>query len=172
MVARSISELETEWLKLEKSKKLNDGIISFGPFGIGVNGFIALFTSFASAVGGPLGAVPSDALYEVYTAILVLYLLGIGLRTRASAGTLMKVAIYMGLGAVADATTVAIPVFGGLFDTFFRFPRMAARALQKDIENTHWVEGSWREAKASGDYQRHWAEARAQRKHRVVFLQD
>ncbi len=166
MTVRSISELEAEWVKLEKSKKLSDGLISFGPFGIGLNGFIALFTTVASATGA--GAIPSDLLFELYTAIMVLYLLGIAAKTRASAGTIMKILIYMAL----DGATDVLPVAGGILDATFRFPRMAARAIQKDIENTHWVEGSWREAKASGDYQRHWAEARAQRKHRVVFLHD
>jgi hypothetical protein len=168
MVARSISELEAEWLKLEKSKKFSDGLISFGPFGIGFNGFIALFSSFATAIGGPLGAITADGLFEIYTVIVGLYLLGIAMSTRASAGTVMKILIYMTL----DGFTDVLPVLGGILDATFRFPRMAARAIQKDIENTHWVETSWREAKASGDYERHWAEARAQGKHRVVFLQD
>lgn len=168
MVARSISELEAEWLKLERSKKLSDGLISFGPFGIGLNGFIALFTSFAAALGGPLGAVSSDTLFELYTAVMVLYLLGIAMKTRASASTVMKILIYM----TFDALTDVLPVLGGMLDAAFRFPRMAARAIQKDIESTHWVESSWRQAKASGDYQRHWAEARAQGKRRVVFLHD
>ena len=168
MVARSISELEAEWLKLEKSKKFSDGLISFGPFGIGFNGFNALFSSFATAIGGPLGAITADGLFEIYTVIVGLYLLGIAMSTRASAGTVMKILIYMTL----DGFTDVLPVLGGILDATFRFPRMAARAIQKDIENTHWVETSWREAKASGDYERHWAEARAQGKHRVVFLQD
>jgi hypothetical protein len=166
MIAHSIKELETEWLRLEKSKKVSDGLISIGGFGIGVNGFIALFTSLASATG--VAALPGDALYEIYAGVMVLYLVGIALRTRASAWTLMKIVIYMFFTGMADV----VPVFGGLFDATFRFPRMAARAIQKDIERTHWVEASWREARASGDYQRHWAEARAQRKSRVVFLHD
>jgi hypothetical protein len=166
MIVRSIKELEAEWLRLERSKKLSDGLISIGGFGIGVNGFIALVSSAASATG--IGAIPGDLLFEIYTGIMALYLLGIAVRVRASPGTVMKIFVYMALDAVTDI----LPVFGGLLDFTFRFPRMTARAIQKEIERTYWVEKSWSEVKAAGDYHRYWEEARTQKKSRVVFLGD
>ncbi|MNR69173.1 hypothetical protein D3C85_1942450 [compost metagenome] len=50
---------------------------------------------------------------------------------------------------------------------------LAARALQKDIETTHWVEDSEASATASGEHERHLIEMRADRKkRRIVYLHD
>ena len=50
---------------------------------------------------------------------------------------------------------------------------MAAKALQKDIESTHWVEASEREARASGAHERHLADMRRNPKlRRIVYLHD
>jgi hypothetical protein len=50
---------------------------------------------------------------------------------------------------------------------------MAAKALQKDIESTHWVEANEREARASGAHEDHVADMRRNPKlRRIVYLHD
>jgi hypothetical protein len=67
-----------------------------------------------------------------------------------------------------------VPIVGGVLgaglDLLFQGHLYAARALQKDIERTHWVESGWREARANGEINRHYVEAKARKKRRVVFL--
>ena len=49
---------------------------------------------------------------------------------------------------------------------------MAKRSIG-DIETTHWVEANEREAKASGDHDRHVAAMRADpKKRRIVYLHE
>ena len=161
MVARSIPELEKIWTTLEHSKKFSDGLISIGGVGLlGVNGLIAFASSALS--------VPAEILFEAYTAITALYLLGLAVSARASPGTIIKVLIYIGLDAGLDL----VPVFGGLADAALRAPRLAAGAIQKEIEQTHWVDASWREVRAAGAYDQHHADMRAAGKKRLVFLHD
>ena len=161
MVARSIPELEKIWVALEHSKRFSDGLISIGGVGLlGVNGLIAAASSVFS--------LPAEVLFEVYTAITALYLLGLALSARASPGTIIKVIIYL----AADAGIDLIPMVGGAADAVLRAPRLAAGAIQKEIEQTHWVDASWREVKASGAYAQHLADMRAAGKKRLVFLHD
>jgi len=62
---------------------------------------------------------------------------------------------------------------GDLVDTFFPGQLLAARALQKHIEATHWVEDSEATARASGDHERHLATVRDDPKlKRIVYLHD
>ena len=44
--------------------------------------------------------------------------------------------------------------------------------LFRFIETTHWVDASWRDARANGEYDLHHANMRAERKRRLVFLRD
>ena len=49
----------------------------------------------------------------------------------------------------------------------------AAKALQKDIESTHWVEANERDARASGAHEGHVADMRRNPKlRRIVYLYD
>ncbi len=60
-----------------------------------------------------------------------------------------------------------------MVDLCFPGHLMAAKALQKDIESTHWVEANEREARASGDHERHVAAMQADpKKRRIVYLHD
>ena len=65
-----------------------------------------------------------------------------------------------------------IGAIGGVADAILRAPRLAANAIQKEIEHTHWVDESWRDVRAAGTYQQHLADMRAAKKKRVVFLRD
>jgi hypothetical protein len=160
MVARSIEDLEAIWLKLDKTKSFSDNLFGLG---IGVNGLLSLLSGATEWLGG-------IEVFEIWTLFIGLYLLSLGLRSRASPGTMVKVLFYLGIDAMIDLTP--IPMVGGVIDAVYRGPLTAARALQKDIERTHWVEGTSHEAKASGAHARHLAEMRAQKKRRLVYLAD
>jgi hypothetical protein len=160
MIARSIKELEDVWLKLDKAKNFSDNI---GGFGIGVNGLLSLFSAATEWLGG-------IEVFEIWTLIVGAYLVYLGLRARAAPGTMVKVFLYLGIDVLVDL--IPIPFIGGVMDAIYRGPLTAARALQKDIERTHWIEGSSHDAKASGAYARHFEEMRAQKKRRVVYLAD
>ncbi len=111
MVARSIPELEKIWVSLEHSKRFSDGLISIGGVGLlGVNGLIAMASSAFS--------LPVEVLFEAYTAITALYLLGLAASARASPGTMIKVLIFI----AADAGLDLVPVFGGFADAVLRAP--------------------------------------------------
>jgi hypothetical protein len=161
MVARSIPELEKVWTQLEHSKRFSDGLISIGGVGLfGVNGLIALLSSAFQA--------PVELLFEIYTVGTALYLLGLAASARASPVTMLKVLVFIAMDAGLDL----VPVVGGVADALLRAPRLAAGAIQKEIEQTHWVDASWREVRASGTYATHHADMRAAGKKRLVFLHD
>jgi hypothetical protein len=163
MIARSIKDLEKIWLQLDRSKWLTDNILRFGPFGIGLNGITALATSSVPILG--------IGVFELFTLVVAAYLLIQAVRSRASAGTVLLVILVLGLDALFDLLDF-IPFLGGAIDAVFRGPLVAARILQKSIERTHWIEGTEREARASGAYARHVAEMHAQKKRRLVYLGD
>jgi hypothetical protein len=161
MTARSIKDLEAIWLKLDKSKTLSDNL---GGFGIGLNGMLSLLSSAAETVGFVF-LVP---LFESYTVIMAVYLLWMGVRARAGLGTLLSVVVVF----IIDAALDFIPFLGGVADTFFRGPLVAAKIIQKDIETTHWVESTRAHAQAAGLHAGHVAEMHAQKKRRLVYLHD
>ena len=71
-----------------------------------------------------------------------------------------------------DVAVTEVPVLGSAVDFVFVAHQFAGRALQKDIESTHWVEANERESKASGDHERHLADMRTAGRKRVVYLHD
>jgi hypothetical protein len=163
MFARSLKEVEQVWTTVDGVRKVSDRIVGLGPFGIGLDGIIAMLASTG------VGAAPGVVLDELYTWGAGGFLLWQALRVRASSWTVTRMVGYLLLDTLAGGLS-AIPLVGGLVDLLFQGHLYAARALQKDIERTHWVESGWREARASGELNRHYVEAKAQRKRRVVFL--
>ncbi len=169
MVARSLSEVEDVWVKLNGVKKLSDGIIKIGPLpGIGLDGLTAALSAFPPTA--PIGGL-ADA---VFTAGTALYLFSLALKARASLGTMFAMAVYMAIDFFSDSLAM-IPVIGffvgwmgGLFDFLFQGQVLAARALQKEIERTHWIDGDWNASREN--YEIHRAEMRAAGKRRMVFL--
>jgi hypothetical protein len=168
MIARSIKDLEGIWTQLDRSKWLTDKIIGFGPVGIGLNGFTALATSWFPILG--------TGVFETFTLVVAAYLLFQALRARASPGAVIAVLLVLFLDAAFDLFDLipfpGVGMLGGIADAIFRGPLLAAKIIQKDIERTHWIEGSAREARASGLIERHFEEMRAQKKRRVVYLAD
>jgi hypothetical protein len=82
-------------------------------------------------------------------------------------------ATWLGLDTLTTLTGEALFVPVDVIDVLFPGHLLAAKALQKDIAATHWVEGSEREAKASGEHARHLARVAGDEKlRRIVYLHD
>ena len=153
MAKRSIGDIEKIWSNVEGVKKLSDRAIGLGPFGIGMDGLL----TWIPVVG------------TVYSVGAGGWLLTQAVRAKASPATIARMIGYLGV----DVATGEVPVAGDVVDFFFPGHLMAAKALQKDIESTHWVEANERDARASGDHDRHLATMRADpKKRRVVYLHD
>ncbi|MBC6983692.1 DUF4112 domain-containing protein [Caulobacter sp. 17J80-11] len=160
MRARSLSEVEQSWSAVDGVRKVSDRVIGLGPFGIGLDGLIAMTT--ASGVAAPVGVAAST----VYTWGAGLFLVYHAIRAHASAWTLIRVAIYL----LLDTVMGAVPFLSAILDVFFQGHLYASRAIQKEIERTHWVGESLAGARAGGRVEQHLADMRANRKKRVVFL--
>jgi hypothetical protein len=158
MAARTQQDLERIWTNVGAVRKISDRIVGLGPFGVGLDGLIAMLNT--NPVTAPLG-IAAD---QVYTWGAGGWLLLQGLQARASGWTLTRMAFYL----VIDSAVSAVPILGSVMDLFFQGHAYAGRALQKDIETTHWVYGSSR----GTDWNEHRAEARRSGKRRVVFLGD
>ncbi len=152
MAVRTIRDIEKVWSNVEGIKKLSDRAIGIGPFGVGMDGLL----TWIPVVGG------------IYSVGAGLVLLTHAIQARASASTMARMLGYLGL----DALTTEIPIAGDLIDTVFQGHGMAAKALQKDIESTHWIEGTQKDAEAAGLHDSHKDEMRRTGKRRIVYLGD
>lgn len=153
MARRSITDIEKIWSNVEGIKKLSDRVIGIGPFGLGMD---ALLT-WVPVVG------------TAYTVGTGAWLVLQAVRAKASPATLARMAAYMAV----DTATGTVPIAGDVVDTFFPGQLLAAKALQKDIESTHWVEDNEAGARASGEHDRHMDRVRNDPKlRRVVYLHD
>ncbi len=159
MARRTIGDIEKIWSNVEGVKKLSDRAVGIGPFGIGLDGLL----TWIPVVG------------TVYSVGAAGWLLVQAMNARATPGTVVRMLGYLGLDT---ATSVAgevpfVGIAGDAIDFLFPGHLMAAKALQKDIESTHWVEASEREARASGAHDRHVADMRGKPGlRRVVYLHD
>ena len=159
MARRTIGDIEKIWTHVEGGKKLSDRAVGIGPVGIGLDGLL----TWVPVVG------------TVYSVGAAGWLLVQAARAKASPGTVARMLGYLGLDSV---TTVIgeVPFLDfvpSVVDVLFPGHLLAAKALQKDIETTHWVEASEREARASGEHERHLAEMRRKGGlRRVVYLHD
>ena len=118
--AATVGEAERHhriWRSVDRVKALSDRVIGFGPFGVGMDGVLTF--------------IPGAGL--VYTVGAGGFLLVQALRTGASVGTLARMAAYLAV----DTATTEIPIVGDAVDLFFPGHLMAAKALQKDIEQRH-----------------------------------
>ncbi|MBB5770168.1 hypothetical protein HNP47_000137 [Brevundimonas vesicularis] len=153
MARRSIRDIENIWSNVEGVKKLSDRVIGIGPFGLGLDAML----TWVPVVG------------TVYTVGTGGWLMLQAVRAKATPATLARMGAYMAI----DTATGTVPLAGDIMDTFFPGQLMAARALQKHIESTHWVEDTEANARASGDHEMH--EARVQNDQtlkRIVYLHD
>ena len=153
MARRSVADIEKIWSNVEGVKKLSDRVIGLGPFGVGLDGLVTWIPGL-----GIIYSVGAGAWLLVQAA-----------RARAMPGTLLRMVGYLGV----DAATSEVPLAGDFVDFLFPGHLMAARALQKDIESTHWVEANEREARAGGAHEGHVADMRRNPKlRRIVYLHD
>lgn len=153
MARRSIRDIENIWSNVEGVKKLSDRVIGIGPFGMGLDAMLTwvpvVGTAYTVGTGG--------------------WLMLQAMRAKATPATLARMGAYMAI----DTATGTVPVAGDIVDTFFPGQLMAARALQKHIESTHWVEDTEANARATGDHAMH--EARVQNDKtlkRIIYLHD
>lgn len=153
MARRSIRDIENIWSNVEGVKKLSDRVIGIGPFGMGLDAMLTwvpiVGTAYTVGTGG--------------------WLMLQAVRAKATPATLARMGAYMAI----DTATGTVPIAGDIVDTFFPGQLMAARALQKHIESTHWVEDTEANARASGDHEMH--EARVQNDEtlkRIIYLHD
>lgn len=157
MAKRSFADMEKIWSNVEGIKKLSDRAVGFGPFGVGLDGLL----TWIPVVG------------TVYSVGAGGWLLLQALRAKASPGTILRMVGYLGIDSATTVVGEAVPFAPDVVDFFFPGHLMAAKALQKDIETTHWVEANESEARASGEHDRHVAAMRADpRKRRIVYLHD
>jgi hypothetical protein len=157
MARRSVADIEKIWSNVEGIKKLSDRAVGFGPFGIGLDGLL----TWVPVVG------------TAYTIGAAGWLLLQARRARASPATVFRMLGYLGLDSATTAVGEVVPFAPDVVDFFFPGHLLAAKALQKDIETTHWVEANEREARASGDHDRHLEDMRRDPKlKRIVYLHD
>ena len=102
------------WRTAQRIRGLSDEMFKVGPWGVGLDGVLAWIpgvgTVYSLGAGGYL-------LYEAAQA-------------GASKATLGKMAGWL----AADTAFSGVPLVGWAIDTFFRGHRMAAMALQRDVE--------------------------------------
>jgi len=157
MARRTIGDIEKIWANVEGVKKLSDRAVGIGPFGIGLDGLL----TWVPVVG------------TVYSVGASVWLLTQAVRAKASPATITRMAAYLGLDSATTAVGEVVPFAPDVVDFFFPGHLMAAKALQKDIETTHWVEANEREARASGEHERHVAEMkRKPGLRRLIYLHD
>ncbi|MDQ3125661.1 MAG: DUF4112 domain-containing protein, partial [Pseudomonadota bacterium] len=123
MARRTVADIEKIWANVEGVKKLSDRALGIGPFGIGLDGLL----TWIPVVG------------TVYSVGAAGWLLVQASQAKAAPGTLLKMAGYLGLDSTATVVGEVIPFAPDVVDMLFPGHLMAARALQKDIETTHWV---------------------------------
>lgn len=153
MARRTVGDIEKIWSNVEGIKKLSDRVVGIGPFGVGMDGLL----TWVPIVG------------TAYTVGAAGWLLYQARQAQASTMTIAKMVGYLAF----DTATGAVPIAGDVVDTLFPGHLMAARALQKEIESTHWVEANEAEAKASGEHDRHLETVRTNEKlKRVVYLHE
>jgi hypothetical protein len=159
MATRTIGDIEKIWSDVERVKKMSDRVIGLGPFGIGLDGLL----TWIPVVG---------TVYSVGTAG---WLLLQARRARAGPATIARMVGYLGLDSAATIVGELpfLDFIPSVADVLFRGHLLAAKALQQDIESTHWVEAAEQAARASGDHDRHLAKVKADPKlRRLVYLHD
>lgn len=105
------------WRSAERIKLLSDRVVGIGPFGLGIDGVIAWVPG-------------ANAVYSLGAGGL---LLAEAVNAGARPATIAKMAAFL----LADSASSGVPVLGWAVDTLFRGHAMAAKSLQRDIEERH-----------------------------------
>jgi hypothetical protein len=111
------SRAHRAWTNAQLILRLSDRLVSWGPFGLGLDGVLAWIPganlAYSLGAGGLL-------IFEAA-------------RAQASIATLARMVLYI----AANSALTDFPVVGWALDTFFPGHLLAARALQKDIERRY-----------------------------------
>ena len=151
VLARSHLDLHNIRNSIDRTKKMSDGVIKIGPFGLGLDAL--------------LGFVPP--LGSAYSAGAGLVLVIDGVRARAAPMVLAEMTLILAI----DTLTPYIPKAGGILDALFTGHTWAADLLLRHMDETIYFEGSREQAQASSEYRDLMARVRAgKEKRRVVFL--
>jgi len=139
-------------------KKLSDRIIGIGPINlIGLDGILSW--------------VPIPGLDVAYSVLAGGFILIQGARARCDLTTLVAASLALATDAGLSLGDTVIPFLGAAADTLFQGHLYAAHMIQRNIEKTHYVEGSAAQAHHDGSHARNVAEMRAIKgKTRVVYL--
>ncbi len=157
MAKRSIADIEKIWSNVEGIKKLSDRAVGIGPFGIGLDGLLA----FVPGVG------------MVYTVGAAAWLLKQAVAAKATPATIAQMMVWLGIDTATTLTGEAFFLPADVVDVLFPGHLLAAKALQRDIESTHWIEDSEAAARATGAHVGHLAKVRDDKRlRRVVYLHD
>lgn len=152
-MVKTVADVENVWLSVERIKKISDRVVAFGPFGMGLDAILTWIPGLGT----------------IYTVGAGAWLVILGLRVKAGPGTLARMLGYL----TVDTITGTVPIAGDAIDALFPGHLLAAKALQKHIESTHWIEMSEREARDQGVHDTHRAEMKQDRKlKRVIYLGD
>ncbi|ATQ43555.1 DUF4112 domain-containing protein [Caulobacter mirabilis] len=151
VIARSHLDLHNIRSSIERTKKMSDGVVKIGPFGIGLDGL--------------LGFVPwAGALYSGGAGLVLVI---DGVRARAAPMVLAEMSLILAV----DTLTPFIPKAGGFIDALFTGHKWAADLLLRHMDETIYFEGSREQAMNSAEYRDLMARVRAgKEQRRVVFL--
>lgn len=145
--------MEAVRARLTKWRKLSDKLFTVFGHGVGLDGIL----TFVPGVGG------------VYSLSVGAYLISQAFHVRASKTTLAKMGALLAL----DSVTGEIPLAGDAFDIWLRAHARMARALEREMERTHYVAESRASAVAGGRLERHQRDMHnTGGKRRMVFLGD
>lgn len=151
-MVKSIADVENVWLSVDRIKRISDRVVGIGPFGIGLDGLLTWIPGLGT----------------IYTVGAGGWLMIQAIRVQATLGTLSRMFGYL----TVDTVTGTVPIAGDVVDALFPGHLMAAKALQKHIESTHWVEMSKQDAIDQGLHDTHRDEMRAAKHKRVIYLYD
>jgi len=152
-MVKTVADVENVWLSVERIKNISDRVIAVGPFGLGLDALLTWIPGLGT----------------IYTVGAGGWLIVLGFRVKATPATLARMLGYLTI----DTATGTVPIAGDLVDSLFPGHLLAARALQKHIESTHWIEMSEREAREQELHDMHRQEMKQDRKlKRVVYLGD
>jgi cytochrome b subunit of formate dehydrogenase len=158
MFAKTHDDVRRIYDSVDTVKRLSDRIIGIGPINIiGLDGILAWFPGVA----------------PVYSVLAGGFILLQGARARCDLVTLVAAFIVLAMDSGISLFDGLVPVIpaGSILDTFFQGHLYAAHMIQKDIEKTHYVEGSASQAHRDGSHQENLGEMRSTKgKKRIVYL--
>lgn len=152
-LARSHLDLHNIRNSIDRTKKMSDGVVKIGPFGMGLDALLGFVP--------PLGAA--------YSAGAGFVLLVDGVRARAAPMVLAEMALILAIDTLAPF--VGKGAMGGVIDALFTGHKWSADLLLRHMDETIYFEGTREQAQASAEYRDLMARVRAgKEKRRVVFL--